>query len=99
MRIITLALATVFLLSGSAEAQNTHTVKQGQTLSHIAAKYGVSQSALLKANKLSSAHKLKLGQKLSIPKPAKTTKSKLVALAAPKTKKPLVKRKVYGSQW
>lgn len=90
MRIITLALATVFLLSGSAEAQNTHTVKQGQTLSHIAARYGVSQSALLKANKLSSAHKLKLGQKLSIPKPAKTTKSKLVALAAPKTKKPLV---------
>ncbi len=86
MRIITLALATVFLLSGSAPAQSTHTVKQGQTLSHIAAKYGVSQSAILKANRLSSAHKLKLGQRISIPRVSKSSKAKLAAAPAKSAK-------------
>src|SRR5262245_30351413 len=75
MRIITLALATVFVLSGSAQAQKSHTVKSGQTLSHIAAKYGVSQSAILSANHLKSAHKLSLGQKLVIPRASKSLNS------------------------
>jgi cell wall-associated NlpC family hydrolase len=75
MRIITFALAAVFVLLGSAQAQKSHTVKQGQTLSQIAAKYGVSQNAILHANKLSNAHKLKLGQKLQIPAASKYSNS------------------------
>lgn len=62
-----LALAAAFVLSGSAFAEKIHTVRQGQTLSAIAVKYGVSQKAILSSNRLSSAHKLKLGQKLRIP--------------------------------
>ena len=67
MRIFTFALAAVFALSGSALSNQTHTVRSGQTLSGIASKYGVSQSAILRANNLSNAHRLKLGQKLTIP--------------------------------
>lgn len=75
MRIFTFATAAVFVLSCSAYAQKSHTVTKGQTLSHIAAKYGVSQSAILQSNKLSSAHKLKLGQKLRIPQASKSLNS------------------------
>lgn len=51
-----------------AQAQKqTYTVKQGDSLSKIAAKVGVSQSALLSANHLSSPHKLKLGMVLVVP--------------------------------
>lgn len=47
----------------------THTVTSGQTISGIAARYGVSTSALMKANGLNdaSARKLQLGSKLKIP--------------------------------
>jgi cell wall-associated NlpC family hydrolase len=82
MRIFPFALAIVLVLQGSALAQKTHTVTSGQTLSHIAAKYGVSQSAILNANKLSSAHKLKIGQKLRIPS---ASSSKTVKKASPKS--------------
>jgi cell wall-associated NlpC family hydrolase len=68
MRILTLAFAVVLSMLGSAEADNkTHTVRSGETLSHIAHKYGVAQSAILRVNRLSDAHKLQLGQKLTIP--------------------------------
>lgn len=77
MRIFTFALAAVFALSGSALAQKrTHTVRSGQTLSAIASKYGVSQSAILRANSLSNAHRLKLGQKLSIPSSSNLSNTK-----------------------
>ena len=85
MRIVTLALATVFAFVGSAQAQNTHIVKEGQSISAIAAKYGVTQSAILAANHLSNPNKLKLGQKLVIPgntpaKPKKTTLARVVSM-------------------
>ena len=63
-------------------SKKTHTVESGQSPSVIAAKYGVSTAALMKANNLTeeSAKKLRPGQKLVIPeksakKDAKTTKS------------------------
>jgi peptidoglycan endopeptidase LytE len=51
----------------SAEAVRTYTVKSGDTLSAIAARFGVSLSALLRANNLADAHRLRIGQVLRIP--------------------------------
>lgn len=50
-------------------SSKTHTVKAGQTLSGIAAKYGVSTAKLMKANGISAsqAGKLQVGRKLVIP--------------------------------
>jgi LysM repeat protein len=50
--------------SGSAAA--THTVKAGDTLSHIAARHGIGLSTLLKANGLSSSSVIHPGQKLKL---------------------------------
>jgi membrane-bound lytic murein transglycosylase D len=44
-----------------------HIVKTGETLGYLATKYGVSVSAIMSANNLSSAHRLKVGQPLLIP--------------------------------
>ena len=53
----------------SAVTGKTHTVASGQTLSGIAAKYGVSTAALMKANGISKdqADKIRAGRKLKIP--------------------------------
>lgn len=50
-------------------SSKTHTVTSGQTLSGIAAKYGVSVSSLMKANGISKseAGKIRIGRKLTIP--------------------------------
>jgi membrane-bound lytic murein transglycosylase D len=45
----------------------THRVRSGDTLSRIAGKYGSSVSAIMKANGLKSAHRLRVGQRLRIP--------------------------------
>jgi chromosome segregation ATPase len=47
----------------------THTVRAGETLTAIAARYGVSVKALLDKNQLSDADSLREGQKLAIPEP------------------------------
>ncbi|MBI5409872.1 MAG: LysM peptidoglycan-binding domain-containing protein [Nitrospirae bacterium] len=44
-----------------------HTVKRGETLSRIAAKYRTSVDAIIKANKISRKRKIIAGQKLKIP--------------------------------
>lgn len=44
-----------------------HTVKAGQTLSEIAAAYGVTRDIIIRANNLKSADMLKVGQVLFIP--------------------------------
>jgi len=45
----------------------THRVRQGDTLSSIAGRYRTSVSAIMKANGLRSAHRLRVGQRLRIP--------------------------------
>ena len=50
-----------------ADASGTHRVKRGETLSRIAAKYGVSTRALQRANDLRSANHIRVGQQLKIP--------------------------------
>ncbi|MCK4403966.1 MAG: LysM peptidoglycan-binding domain-containing protein [candidate division Zixibacteria bacterium] len=44
-----------------------HIVRRGENLSYLAKKYGVSLSAIMSANNLSSKHILKIGQRLLIP--------------------------------
>jgi cell wall-associated NlpC family hydrolase len=72
-----LALGACLLLAGNALAEATHTIREGDTLSGIASKYGVGQKAILEANNLKSAHRLKVGTKLRIPtKSAKIAQNK-----------------------
>ena len=44
-----------------------HKVKDGETLSYLASKYGVSVSAIMEANGLTNKHRIKTGQYLLIP--------------------------------
>ena len=44
-----------------------HTVQSGQTLSAIAAAYGIKSKSIIKANRLKNPNNLKVGQKLLIP--------------------------------
>ncbi len=53
---------------GSAAASGgTHTVGRGETLSAIAARYGTTVAALVRANGLASANMIYAGQRLTIP--------------------------------
>jgi len=71
-----IVLSASLLVAGNAVAQDkTYTVKDGDTLSEIASKFGVKTHAVLAANNLTSADKLKLGQKLRIPVAAAAKKS------------------------
>ncbi|GEM45574.1 LysM peptidoglycan-binding domain-containing M23 family metallopeptidase [Deinococcus cellulosilyticus] len=64
----TLFLIVTSLLLTQALAQQTYTVKQGDTLSRISQKLGVSLEALQTVNpQLSSPHSLKMGQVLKLP--------------------------------
>ena len=51
----------------TATAAVTHTVRQGETLSGIAAQYGVTVRGIVDANDLESADLLQIGQVLVIP--------------------------------
>lgn len=62
------ALALGIIASTAAFGQNqTCTVGKGETLSQIAARYGVPTIALAHANGINQIHRLKLGQVISIP--------------------------------
>lgn len=50
-----------------AANQKTHTVQSGETLSSIAAQYGVSAESIQGTNRIRDAKKLKVGQVLVIP--------------------------------
>ncbi|MGO1561358.1 Membrane-bound lytic murein transglycosylase D precursor [Actinomycetales bacterium JB111] len=53
--------------SSTPAAGGTYTVQAGDTLSGIAARNGTSVSALTSANSLSSAHRIYVGQRLTLP--------------------------------
>lgn len=65
----TLALAAVAAVSSAATAQadEAYTVRQGDTVSHIAARAGVSVQAITRANSLADASRIRVGQQLTIP--------------------------------
>ena len=52
--------------SSSGSSTTTYTVKSGDTLSGIAAKYGTTVSALVSANGIKDANKIYVGQKIKI---------------------------------
>ncbi len=58
--------APVLAAANAGAAPAVHVVRRGETLSRIAARYGSSVSALKARNGLSSAHRIYVGQKLSI---------------------------------
>lgn len=66
-----LALGSTSPLWGSPEAQSTgstvHVVQWGETLSIIAARYGVTTSAIVQANGISNPNYIYAGQRLIIP--------------------------------
>ncbi|MBM3307909.1 MAG: LysM peptidoglycan-binding domain-containing protein [Candidatus Eisenbacteria bacterium] len=47
---------------------SSHTVSRGETLAGIAAKYGVTVSALMSANSISDPNLIRVGQKLVVPR-------------------------------
>ena len=52
---------------GSKRSQGTYTVRRGDTLHHIAQRYGVSVSSLMTANGITNPRALEVGQVLTIP--------------------------------
>lgn len=52
-----------------ARAGGQHTIRAGETLTTIAARYGVSVPALMEKNQITDADSIREGQKLAIPEP------------------------------
>lgn len=48
------------------DGDGVHTVRKGETLSHIASRYGMSVRTLMEVNKIVSANRLQAGQKLLV---------------------------------
>ncbi len=63
------AIAGLALVLGAspAAAHESHTVASGETLGHIALKYGVSVDAIAAENGISNPNRIRVGQVLSIP--------------------------------
>ncbi|WP_078433814.1 LysM peptidoglycan-binding domain-containing protein [Metabacillus halosaccharovorans] len=53
--------------SGNSVTYKTHTVVSGDNIWDLSVRYGIPQTELLKANKLTSSSRLSIGQKLKIP--------------------------------
>ncbi len=80
MRKFAIAMLMSVVVTGTSFAQNkSYEVKNGDTLGAIAEKFNVSTKDIVRANNIPNSHKLKLGQKLSIPKVSVAKKA--VALA------------------
>lgn len=77
----TLALAVVGVTAtgGAAQADDSYTVRTGDTVSHIAARTGTTVTAIARANALADASRIRIGQVLTIP----TGSSAAPAPAAP----------------
>ncbi len=76
---IALAVASVAASATAARADEPYVVRQGDTVSQIALRSGVSAGAIARASALSDASRIRIGQVLTIP----TTSSPTVAPVAP----------------
>lgn len=65
----TLALAAVAVTTtgGAAHADDSYTVRSGDTVSHIAVRSGTTVAAIARANALGDAARIRIGQVLTIP--------------------------------
>ena len=66
-RPVTAETTTTPAMATTSTTPREHVVKSGETVWAIAQKYGVSPDALLKANNISDAKKVRLGAKLKVP--------------------------------
>lgn len=67
--------ASLLALCASAFAGGTYKVREGDTLSEIAGKLGVTQRQLAEANGLGNRHKLKVGSTLRVPRTSRSSSS------------------------
>ncbi len=73
--VVALLVTTLLLLSSpiavlatpAAAGGRIHVVQRGENLSSIAARYGVSMSAIMQANGIRNANRIYIGQRLTIP--------------------------------
>src|SRR5580704_9488295 len=74
--VLSLMLGGMFIAAGcststptisTGRSQGTYTVRRGDTLHHIAQRYGVSVSSLMSANGIGDPRDLEVGQVLAIP--------------------------------
>ena len=93
-RIASIAVCLVIVFSGvfafqvkvaSAECGVTHVVQRGQNLFRISLRYGVSMSAIAKANNLANVNRIYAGQSLIIPCATGTTTSTTTTTATTTT--------------
>ena len=73
-----LAIVLVLGITGSASA-STYTLKRGDTLSAVAARFKIPLKALVAANRIDNADRVREGRKLTVPDP----KAAMVAVAKP----------------
>jgi len=66
------ALARIPAEERTRRLARTHVVRQGETLSGIAARYGTTVAALQKANRITRPHVVSIGRKLTIPSSGRT---------------------------
>ena len=86
---LAIAVASVATSAGAAHAEQSYTVRPGDTVSHIALRTGASVDAIVRANKLNQRAFIQIGQQLAIPTgapaaaaPAAAAPAAAVALAA-----------------
>jgi len=71
---LALAAASVATASSAQAAEQQHTVRKGETVSHIAVRTGVSVSAIARANDLADPSRIYAGQRLVIPNSSPSAK-------------------------
>lgn len=81
----TLALAAVAVTTsgGAAHADDSYTVRSGDTVSHIALRSGTTVAAITRANALGNAARIRIGQVLTIPSASSAAPAAPAPAAAP----------------
>lgn len=70
MKRISILMSGLLLLAGVSFAQSSykvHTIKEGETLSQLAKKYGTSVGDIMRLNKMTTSSKLLIGEEVKIP--------------------------------
>ena len=82
---IALAVASVATSATAAHADEPYVVRQGDTVSQIALRSGVSVGAIARASALADAARIRVGQVLTIPTPSSATIAPVAPLVASTT--------------